>query len=355
VTSAEGSPGDTRLGDLGERGVLSQVFPRLSMGDQVLLGPGDDTALLAVPGGRVLATTDAMVRGQDWRDDWSSAADVGHKLTAANLADIAAMGGVATGLLVALAADPDTPISWVRGLTDGIVAEAGQVGASLIGGDLSGAPPGVVMIAMTALGHLPPGGQGTPVRRDGARVGDVVAVAGTLGRSDAGLRLLRQNSPDVDPLLVATHRRPCPPYRQGPAAATAGAHAMIDLSDGLSRDAGRIADASGVGIVLERTTLSPYVDELAPAVGLDAAWQCVLHGGEEHALLAAFAAERALPPGWARIGRVVAGSGVRLDADALPAGGWDHFEPDVEPDCEPDGEPDGTRETAHQAPGLLGG
>lgn len=320
--------GDDRpLGELGEAGVLAQVFPRLATGPLVLLGPGDDTALLAVPGGRVLATTDAMVRGQDWRDDWSSAADVGHKLTAANLADIAAMGGTATGLLVSLAADPATPLGWIRGLTDGIVAEAGLVGASLIGGDLSSAGRGTVVVTMTALGGLPGAG---PVRRDGARPADVVALAGTLGRSGAGLRLLLDGTPELAPDLVAAHLRPSPPYHQGPVAAAAGARAMIDLSDGLSRDADRIARASGAALRLDGASLRRYADALGPALvralGERQALACVLHGGEEHALLATFPRQVGQPVGWTALGRVEAGSGVWLDDDRLPIGGWDHFE-----------------------------
>ncbi len=326
-----GHPGQTlqTLGELGEQGVLSQVFPRLGRSDQVLLGPGDDTALLAVPGGRVLATTDAVVAGQDWRDEWSSATDVGHKLTAANLADIAAMGGVATGLLVALAADPATPMRWLADLTDGIVAEGRTVGAQLIGGDLSSAAPGTVVISMTALGVLTgvDGRPADPVRRDGAVPGDLVAVAGTLGRSDAGLRLLLAGTPEAAPDLVATHQRPSPPYRQGPVAAAAGARAMIDLSDGLSRDADRIARASGVRLNLSRGMLQRYVDALGPAVTGDDAWASVLHGGEDHALLATYPPGVRLPTGWQRIGEAVPGEGVWLDGVPLPVGGWDHFEP----------------------------
>lgn len=330
------------LADLSESQVLDLVFPRLTSNDHVLLGPGDDTALLAIPSGRVLATTDAMVRGQDWRDEWSTGTDVGHKLTAANCADIAAMGGVASGLLVALAADPATESRWVREVTDGIVAEGQHVGAALIGGDLSSAAPGTVVISMTALGFLPGAG---PVRRDGARPGDVVAVTGTLGRSDAGLQLLagigRQVSADAlsrdgervvgdlsarERELINAHRRPTPPYRQGPVAAAAGASAMIDLSDGLSRDADRIARASGVRLRLDTAALREDVDALTPALNTDDAWSAVLHGGEEHSLLATYPEHAHVPPGWRVIGEIDEGQGVWLDDQQLPIRGWDHFE-----------------------------
>lgn len=330
--TGSGPSADPCLGELGEQGVLAEIFPRLHAGPQVLIGPGDDTALLAVAGGSVLATTDAMVRGQDWRDDWSTATDVGHKLTAANLADIAAMGGVATGLLVALAADPATPLRWLRELTDGIVAEAQTVGAALIGGDLSSAATGTVVISMTALGQMQRGKPGPlsavvqPVRRSGATPGDIVALAGTLGRSDAGLRLLLAGNPQAGPELVAVHRRPSPPYQQGPEAAAAGARSMIDLSDGLSRDADRIARASGVRVVLDEVALRRFAVALGPAMTGAQALACVLHGGEEHALLASFPAGAQLPQGWAVIGRVEKGTGLWLDDAPLPVGGWDHFE-----------------------------
>src|SRR5689334_2673850 len=90
------------LAGVGEEELLARIFPHLPGGPGVILGPGDDTALVAAPGRSVLATTDAMVRERDWRDEWSSGADVGAKVVAQNCADIAAMGGVPTGLLVTL-------------------------------------------------------------------------------------------------------------------------------------------------------------------------------------------------------------------------------------------------------------
>jgi Thiamine monophosphate kinase len=115
------------LADIGEDELLSAIFPLLPGGPGVLIGPGDDTALLSAPGGSVLATTDAMVRGRDWLDEWSSGADVGAKIVAQNLADIAAMGGVPTGLLVTLIADPRTSLAWVRDFTEGLAQAAAQL------------------------------------------------------------------------------------------------------------------------------------------------------------------------------------------------------------------------------------
>lgn len=317
------------LGEVGERGVLAEIFAALAdqPGDGVLVGPGDDTAYLGVRRGGVLATTDTMVLGHDWRDDWSTPQDVGVKATTQNLADLAAMGGVGTGLLVTLAAHPRLPLAWARGLAEGLVRAARDSGVPVVGGDLSAAPDGVVMVSVTALGELPDGVE-EPVLRSGARPGEVLAVSGPLGRSGAGLTQLldgEREGPWVD-----YHRRPWTDLGQGPRAARAGATAMIDVSDGLGRDADRLARASGV-----RMRLRPAaVDDLAGAldgVPPEAARRAVLSGGEEHVLLATFPAT-AVPPGWVAVGDVEpcpnrGETGVWLGPDRLdPArGGWDHY------------------------------
>lgn len=310
------------LADVGEDDLLAEIFPLLRGGPSVLVGPGDDTALIRAPGSTVLATTDAMVRGRDWLDEWSSGADVGAKCVAQNVADIAAMGGVATGLLVTLIADPQTTLAWVHDFTRGLAQAAAALGVPVVGGDLSSAPAGTLAVSVTALGDLD--GR-EPVLRSGARVGDVVAVAGSLGRSAAGLVLLQRGHGDRAPALVADHRRPKPPCAQGPLAADAGATAMLDLSDGLGRDAGRIARASAVRIELSEPELQPDIDALVPAVGREAARECVLSGGEEHSLLACFPAAAPLPAGWRPVGVVTAGEGVTVHGQRVLGGGWDHF------------------------------
>ena len=309
------------LADVGEDGLLSSIFPLLPGGPALLIGPGDDSALLSTPGGSVLATTDAMVRGCDWLDEWSTGADVGAKTVAQNLADIAAMGGVPSGLLVTLIADPRTPLDWVRDFTQGLAQAARAAGVAVLGGDLSSAPEGVLVVSVTALGTC----QGHPVCRSGAQAGDVLAVCGSLGRSAAGLLLLQRGAGALAPELVNYHRRPVPPYSQGPVAAEAGATAMLDISDGLGRDAGRIASASKVRIQLDATLLDDDVRQLEQIIGLDDAWRSVTEGGEEHSLLASFSSRSELPPGWRRIGAVVAGSGVSLSGVPVIGGGWDHF------------------------------
>jgi thiamine-monophosphate kinase len=311
-----------RLTDIGEDELLSTIFPLLPGSPGVLIGPGDDAALLNTPDGSVLATTDAMVRGRDWLDEWSTGADVGAKTVAQNLADIAAMGGVPSGLLVTLIADPQTPLAWVRDFVTGLAQAAGEAGVPVLGGDLSSAAEGVLVVSVTALGDCA-GRQ--PVCRSGAQAGDVLAVCGSLGRSAAGLLLLQRGETGRAPELVSYHRRPRPPYEQGPAAARSGATAMLDISDGLGRDAGRIARASGVRIELDDRRLADDVLHLQHAVGADDARRSVLEGGEEHSLLACFRSGAGLPDGWRKIGDVVAGSGVFLSGVPVIGGGWDHF------------------------------
>ena len=340
----------TTIGSVSESDLLARIIPLFgespSAGAGVLVPPGDDAAVITARGS-VVVTTDSMVRGRDWRDDWSTGHDVGIKVVAQNIADVAAMGAVPTGLLVSLAADPDTELDWVLDLTRGIAVAAEDAGCPVVGGDLSSAPSGVVIVALTAFGDL----QGRrPVLRSGARMGDVVAVAGSLGWSGSGLVLYEGGV--IDPisraagprhlspvdraasLLMWFHRSPRPPWESGPVAADAGATSMIDLSDGLVRDGGRIATASGVELALDETLLREHflAGPVELAVGAEAGWRQVLSGGEEHSLLATFppAAVPADPHApWTVIGRVVEAGpeGPRLTVGgAVPSvTGWDHF------------------------------
>ena len=329
---------DTTLGEVTEEGLLRSIFPFFTPQPGLLVGPGDDAAVVA-SSGAVIATTDAMVRGRDWLDEWSSAVDVGLKLLTQNLADVAAMGGVGTSVLVTLVADPATPVAWARAFARSVGEGAADAGVAVAGGDLSSAPAGVLLVSITALGDL----QGRPaVLRSGARPGDVVAVCGTLGRSAAGLLLLqrgegamghagagrgeRAGSRDggIRQQCLAHHRAPVAPLAAGPAAAAAGVTAMLDVSDGLLRDGSRIAAASGVRLDLSNAALAPDIEALATVVGEDAARECVLAGGEEHSLLATFPAAR-LPDGWRAIGTVSDGTGITLDGEQQQPRGWDHF------------------------------
>ena len=309
------------MAELGEFGVIARITAGRVQPSATLLGPGDDAALVAAPDGRVVASTDVLVEGVHFRLDWSTPHQVGRKAVAANLADIAAMGAVPTGLLVGLACPPDAPVSLVQSLVDGMWEEAGQVGAGVVGGDVVSA--GKIVISVTALGDL----QGrAPVVRSGAGAGEVLGVCGRLGWAAAGLAVLSRGF--RSPLtVVGAHRVPEPPYRAGPQAAAAGATAMIDISDGLLSDAGHLAAASGVAVDIDSTALvvPRRLVEVASALGADARhW--VLTGGDDHALLASFPAGAGLPAGWTSIGVVRDGRGVTVDGGRYdgPAG-WDHF------------------------------
>jgi thiamine-monophosphate kinase len=316
---------------LGEFGLIAELSAWLPPDRRALVGIGDDAAVLAAPDGRVVASTDFLLEGRHFRRDWSSARDVGRKAAARSLIDVAAMGAVPTGLLVALAVPGDLPVSWARGLAEGLAAECARAGAAVIGGDTARADS--VLLVTTVLGDL--AGR-APVLRSGAAPGDLVAVAGTLGHAGAGLALLSAGHPD-DP-LTAAQRHPVPPYDAGPQAADLGATAMIDISDGLLADLGHIAAASGVLIDLSSDRLAPDKDLLAAARFFGGrtfrgstpehlqALTWVLSGGEDHALAATFKPDVALPPGWTVIGTVQEGLGVLVDGQAWTgSAGWDHF------------------------------
>ena len=310
------------VADLGEFGLIARITSARDLSPATLLGPGDDAAVLSAADGRVVISTDVLVEGVHFRLDWSTPHQVGRKAVAANLADIAAMGAVPTGLVVGLAVPRRTPVSTVDALVDGMWEESSQAGVGIVGGDVVNAAE--LVVSVTALGDL----QGrAPVTRAGAQVGDVLGLCGRLGWSAAGLAVLCRGF--RSPLgVVGAHRVPEPPYGAGPQAAAAGATAMIDVSDGLLADAGHLADASGVNIDIDSAALAvpSRLIEVASALGADARhW--VLTGGEDHALLASFPAGVALPAGWTAIGAVRAGRCVTVNGEryeALPAG-WKHF------------------------------
>jgi len=298
----------------------------------VLIGPGDDAAIVRVSDGRVVVSTDLLVEGQHFRRDWSTAYDVGRKAAAQNLADILAMGAVPTALVVGLAAPADLEVGWVDGLTDGLRDECARLRVSVVGGDLSASS--ALVVAVTALGDL----RGrSAVTRSGAQPGDVVVVAGRLGFAAAGLALLQAGR--VDHPLADAHRVPEVAYDAALRLADAGATAMVDVSDGLVADLGHIAAASGVRIELasDDLPLPPELVEAALALGVDPrSW--VAGGGEDHAFAATMRSDAALravtlladldaPVPFAQVGRVVAGGPGVVFVDETPAGptGHQHF------------------------------
>jgi len=328
------------IGEASEREALRRIFPRLPQSAATLVGPGDDAAVLAAPDGRFVVTTDMMVHGPDFRLAWSGPVDVGWKAAVTNLSDVAAMGAVPTALVVAIAAPPQTPVTWLEGVADGfrLACEQLQPGCGVVGGDLS--VSATLTIAVTAFGDL----QGrAPVLRSGARAGDVVAVSGPLGHAAEGLRLLFAEAVDADgepdsecfaavaaahPVAVAAQLRPRPPLADGPLAATAGATAMLDLSDGLALDGRRIAEASGAALDLDSRAVASVVRDWATpawdALGPDL--HTALTGGEDHGLLATFPPGLPLPGGFRPIGEVRRGSGLLVDGRLFDErGGWDPY------------------------------
>ena len=364
---------DGSVADLGEWGVIAALKARMPAGALTTVGIGDDSAVVTTPSGSVVAAVDLLIEGRHFRREWSSAYDVGVKAAARSLADIAAMGAVNTALLVALATPGTLPARWAADLAAGLAFEATRAGAGVVGGDTARAE--AITLSVTALGDL----EGRrPVLRSGARPGDVIAVAGTLGHAAAGLALLTAGvaaAPGAVSSLVTAQLRPAPLYDAGPEAARLGATAMIDVSDGLLADLGHVAAASGVQVDIDSSRLAvgtalreaaaslaadppsrtnpaysppPIPLEVAKATTradsgtagpLDSpsdaagkgrlaamALEWVLTGGEDHALVAAFPPEVTLPARWRVIGEVRSGAGVTVDgAQHEGPGGWQHF------------------------------
>ena len=316
--------GDPLVADLSEGDVLRAILARTATASASIIGPGDDAAVIAAPSGSVVATTDTLVEGPDFRLAWSSGFDLGWKAAAVNLADVAAMGATPTALLVALAVPRSIRLSYITDMADGFreACAALAPGCAVVGGDLTVSD--VLTVAVTALGDL--GGR-APVTRSGARPGDVVAVAGEMGLAAAGLAVLfgrfrdGEHAVPVDrSVLDAADRRaldvqlrPAPPIGLGVSAAAAGVTAMMDISDGLALDATRLARASGVTVSLDGAALGAHPRR-------------ALAGGEDHALLATFP-PGVMPSGFRQVGVVVEAGDRPLLCDGEPVdpSGWDPY------------------------------
>lgn len=312
------TPAPQTIGDVGEFELIKIITKAQAPGPQVLLGPGDDAAVLAVASGKVVVSTDVLVEGVHFRGDWSTGFDVGRKAVAASVADLEAMGATPLGLVVGFSAPPSTPMTWVRFFIQGLQQECETAGIPLVGGDITQAEK--IILSMTVLGSVE-----RAVTRAGALAEQVVAIRGRLGWSAAGLAVLGRGfrSPRA---VVEAHKTPEMAYGAGLEAAEAGATAMIDVSDGLLADLGHIARASGVAIDVDSSALevAEPIRAVAAATGKDPLG-FLLTGGEDHALAACFAAD-AVPQGWSVIGRVSAGEGVTVDGSVWEGTtGFDHF------------------------------
>jgi thiamine-monophosphate kinase len=315
------------IGSLGENESLKRTIARLSASDFAIVGPGDDAAVISAPDARFVVTTDTLIENHDFKLNWSSGYDLGWKAVASNLADVAAMGAIPSALVVAVTAPAETLVSWLESFADGLREACEQLapGCGVVGGDLAASDQ--MMVSVAAHGSL----EGRePVLRSGAKAGDIIAVAGTLGKAAAGLALLQSENTDAISAydnLVNTQLRPHPPISSGAAAAIAGATSMLDISDGLAKDASRIAKASEVSIEIDPLMLQGFeavLEEAARAIGAsESDW--VIFGGEDHALLATFPPNAELPREFKPIGIVLDQSvmPVTLGANPLPEKGWD--------------------------------
>jgi thiamine-monophosphate kinase len=288
------------------------------------VGIGDDVAVVAAPSGALLLTADAVVAGVHADLSFVGLDDLGWKAIVASVSDIAAVGGQPSYALVTVAAPPGVDVEL---LYDGVAGAADTYDCAVVGGDLSNAPGLVVSVAMAGdagpAEELPP-----PVLRSGARPGDTIFVTGALGSSAAGLALLRAGRAGEAPDLVLAHRRPRAKVAEGRVARAAGATAMIDVSDGLAADVGHVADASGVGIVIDHVPVAIGVsrssdDAEAVALGGGEDYELVFTAPDAHRIEAAFDAAGLGKP--VRIGRCTDDPAERrLRDQALPALGWEH-------------------------------
>ena len=296
--------------------LLARVFA--SNNPDVEVGIGDDAAVLRTSN-RTVLTTDMAVEGVHFRQEWSSAFEIGRKVTSANLADVYCMGAKPTFLVVAVSLTGTESLSWIEELANGILFEANLVGATVVGGDL--ARSNCVTISISALGEVE-----KPILRSGAEMGDQIYLSNLPGWSRAGLAILSAGLPIESELAkraVASFKSPTLNYKY--AANLVGATALCDLSDSLMTQAEQMAAASGVkfGIDFALFSLAPdYVDlqNLCNEIGQDI-HDLILGGGEDHVFIAT---GNNLPG--LMIGEVTAGSGLKLRGNEKAPDTWRHFD-----------------------------
>ena len=295
---------------------LSAVF-KLSdanVRENVIIGIGDDGAVIAPSSLKSVLAADMAVEGVHFNREWSTLKEIGSKITAANLADIYAMGGDPKYLLVSAGLTNDFGITEITELAAGIASEAALVGASVVGGDISKA--GQLVISISVFGEVE-----NPITRSGAKVGDSVVISGLPGKSAAGLAQLKSGEKSSE--FISAHKKPEVNYEM--ARAFRNVNSMCDVSDGLLSELNHIASASKVGIELDSNLLSqlPGFAQLQAATN-EEIWSVVLAGGEDHVFVATTSAQ--IPEGAFVIGKVVTGSGVKVSGiSELPAIGFRHF------------------------------
>ena len=292
---------------------LREIFA--SPDPRIQVGIGDDAAVVAGDARQVM-TTDMAVESVHFRTDWSTGYEIGRKVTAANAADILAMGGVPDYLLVAVALTGSESMEWIIDLARGIKFEADLAGLQVIGGDLSRSEK--VIISMTAVGHC-----AKPILRSGAKPGDGIYLSSLTGWSAAGFALLKSEAPattDVMQKALSEFKSPTIDYGFDSCKATA----MCDISDSIIEQASQVAAASQVQLHFDEKLLAKSeefnsLQSLAAELKIDI-WQLIFGGGEDHVL---FATGADLPG--VRIGEVLRGSGLSgipaIESDRV----WSHF------------------------------
>lgn len=346
---------DPSLRALGEFGLITLIRQRVQQRSPgTILGIGDDAALLAVPAGGLLVTTDMLLEGIHFQWRWGRPRDLGRKAMAVNVSDIAAMGGRPLHALLGLAIPPAGPsLTELEALLAGLEEEAAAHGITLVGGDTCGSHSGLVL-AVTLLGLAP---TGRALLRSGAKPGDGLWVTGTLGGAAAGLLALEQGLRPGAPwpadfprpawlgaeeeaaiqAAVTAHLTPVPRLAAGEALVGC-ATAMIDVSDGVASDVGHLCAESRVAarILAGRIPIHPGAAAMARLTGRDPL-DLALRGGEDYELLFTTPADprpvlAAVAPGLAvtRIGEVSAGQPIprlaREDGrEDILAGGFDHL------------------------------
>ncbi len=329
-----------KISELGEFGLVEMIADVLGArrpgnGLGVLLDIGDDTAAWKPSSEVELVTTDTMIEDVHFRTATTSYRDLGWKALAINLSDIAAMGGIPRYALVSLGLSPDAEVESVVEMYRGIKEIGEEFGCRVIGGDTVGAP--CTMINVTLIGEAV--GVGEVLRRDGAKVGDLIAVTGWLGSSGAGFRVLNGEGnvpPDVRERLKAAHNCPVPRTAEGQALLKAGVSAAMDLSDGLLSDLPKMCSMSGVAARVSVSKL-PVSGEAGEAFGREATG-LALSAGEDYELLAAGSrgalerASREIDIPLTVIGEMVEGKPgevTLLDDEGVPVeapkAGWEHF------------------------------
>lgn len=298
---------------------ISEIFSESN--SDLIVGIGDDAAVVARPEEQVVITTDMAVEGVHFRTNWSSAFQIGRKVAAANLADIYAMAGRPKYLTVAMAATGNEDLAWMMDVAKGIAHEAHVVGAQVVGGDLSKSEK--IVISITAMGECQ-----NPILRSGAQVGDEIFFSNLPGWSAAGLIALQKNIKEQrqDPLIdfaIKEHQAPSVDYDNAIQIAT-NANSLCDVSDSLLIQSEQMADASGVAFEIDAKLFESHPDfaelsQLAEMLEVSV-FDLILSGGEDHIFLATGKDLRGF-----RIGKVLAGKGIRLLHVANPQPGWQHF------------------------------